>query len=334
METLIINMGSSTTTIYREGEGVVLKEASLVALTGAGRDQTIKAIGNRAKRMIGRTSSDVQIVSPIFEGVISDTDLASSMLKYFIEKIYGTGVFRPKICALMCVPLGIGVAEKKAFEKVCYNAKILDVELVPNVFCAAVGLDLKVNTPRAVMVVGIGATTTNIAVLSLNSVVSGVCVCVGGKNIDRAIENEIKDKLKMEIGEDMAERIKKEVGSLYKNNTLSIEVEGVDVDTRGVRKETIYSKNIYDILKYYYDKILEGVNVVLSSCPPDVISDVKNDSIYFYGGSSQITGLDYYIKNNLHMNLDITDASEDCEIIGAKKLMENPKQLENIIRNM
>jgi len=334
METLIINMGSSTTTIYREGEGVVLKEASLVALTGSGKDQVIKAIGNRAKRMIGRTSSDVQVVSPIFEGVISDTDLASNMLKYFIEKIYGTGVFKPKICAIVCTPLGVSVAEKKAFEKVCYNAKILDVELIPNVFCAALGLDLKVNTPRAVMVVGIGATVTNIAVLSLNNVVNGVCVSIGGKNIDRAIENEIKDKLKMEIGEDVAERIKKEVGSLYRNNTLAIEIEGVDIETRGVRKETIYSKNIYDILSYYYDKVIDGVSAVLASCPPDVVSDIKNDCIYFYGGSSQITGLDYYLKNNLHLNVNVAENSEECEIVGVKRLLENPKQLENIIKNV
>ena len=201
METLIIRMGSSSTTIYREGEGIVLKEASLVAVSGDGKEQVVKAVGDRAKYMQGRTTGDTHIVSPIYEGVINDTELATIMLEFFLNKIYGKSLFRPKICAILSVPIGISLSERKAFEKVCYNAKILDVELIPNVFCGALGMNLDIHTPRGVMVVNIGGTTTNVAVLGLNNILSGACICLGGKNIDVAIENEIKNKFKMKIGD-------------------------------------------------------------------------------------------------------------------------------------
>lgn len=334
METLIIRMGSNSTTIYREGEGVVLKEASLVAVSGGGKTQVIKAIGNKARHILGRTSPDVEVTSPIFEGVVSDNVLASEMLKYFIEKIYGTSLFRPRICAIMSVPIGVSEAEKKAFEKVCYNAKILDVELLPSVFCGALGMNLDVHTPRAVMVVSIGGTITNIGVLSLNTIINGLCVNVGGKNIDNAIVNDIKNRLRMEISEDVAEKIKKEAGSLYKNDSLKIDIEGVDIDTRGIRKETIYSKDLYEILTYYYDKVADGILAVLNSCMPDIVSDIKNDSIYIYGGSTKINGLEYYLRNKIKIKVDVIDDRSDLEITGAEKLLDNPKQLEAILRNL
>ena len=334
METLIIRMGSSSTTIYREGEGIVLKEASLVAVSGDGKEQVVKAVGDRAKYMQGRTTGDTHVVSPIYEGVINDTELATIMLGFFLNKIYGKSLFRPKICAILSVPIGISLSERKAFEKVCYNAKILDVELIPNVFCGALGMNLDIHTPRGVMVVNIGGTTTNVAVLGLNNILSGACICLGGKNIDVAIENEIKNKFKMKIGDGSAEKIKIEVGSLYVNDSLQLDVEGVDTETKGSRVESLYSRDVINIFKYYIDKIALSIESVLSACTPDIINDIKKDGVYVYGGGSKITGLEYYLKQRLGFDVNIVDENGDIEIFGGEKLLDNPKQLEVILKNI
>lgn len=334
METLIIRMGSNTTTIYRDGEGIVLKESSLVAVCGQGKDQVVKAVGDKARLMVGRTAGDTQIVNPIFEGVVNDNELATVMLKYFLDKIYGRGLFRPKICALLCVPIGISMAERKAFEKVCYNSKILDVEMVPNVICGALGMNLDVHTPRGVMVINIGATTTNIAVLGLNSIINGACVCIGGKSIDVAIENEMKNRFNMQIGDGTAEKVKIEVGSLYSNDSLSLDVDGIDVDTKGARTENVVSHDLLTVLNYYYDKIAIAIESVLISCSPDIVSDVKKSGAFIYGGGSLVTGLEAYLKNKLKFNINIVEEKGEFEVLGGKKLLNNPKQLESILRNL
>ena len=153
---IALKLGTTITTIFKQGEGLVLKEPSLIATVGHLKDREIKAIGSDAKHLQGRTSGNVNIISPINLGVISDSEMATEMLKGFLKRIFPRQLLKPNIKALVCVPLGITINEKKAFEKVCYNAGIADVTLIPAVVCSAIGEDIPISTAAGKLIVNIG----------------------------------------------------------------------------------------------------------------------------------------------------------------------------------
>lgn len=333
---LAIKLGSSTTTIYRESEGFILKEPSLVALTGSVKGREVCAVGFEAKRLQGRTGGDnlTSVVAPIYEGVITNTELASEMLKAFIAKVCPKKLFKPNLRALVCVPLGITLAEKLAFEKTCYQAGISDVILVPSIICSAIGKGVDISSTTASMVVGIGGGCTDIAVVGQNMLINGVNVGMGGTNIDKAIEQQILAKFNLIIGDNTAERIKKEIGSLYINDTNEIEISGQDNSTKESKTLKISAIDIYPAVEHYYSKISESIASVLAICPPDVVADVTRTGIHFVGGDSKIIGLEKYFRTKLNISIKISDDADDLDMIGAAELLENNELLKKILVNV
>lgn len=333
---LAIKMGSSTTTIYREKEGFLLKEPSLVAITGSVKGKEVCAVGFEAKRLQGRTATDgvTSVVAPIYEGVITDTGLASDMLRQFLGKVTPKRLIKPNLRALVCVPLGITLAEKLAFEKVCYHAGVGDVVLVPSIMCSAVGLGVDVSSLTANMVVSIGGGCTDIAVIAQSTLVSGVNIGMGGVNIDKAIEQQILAKFNVIIGDNTAEKVKKEIGSLYFNDAGEITITGIDAQTKESREIVVTAMDIYPAVEHYYAKVVESISSVLAICPPDVVSDVTRNGIYFVGGDSKIIGLEKYFKTKLGIKVNFVDQADDLDVMGAAELLENSALLKRILVNI
>lgn len=330
---IALKLGSTITTIFKQGEGLVLKEPSMIAVTGHLKSREIKAIGKDAKRMQGRTSGAMSVISPINAGVITDSDLATAMLKGFLKKIFPRTLFRPNIKAILCVPLGISVNEKKAFEKVCYNAGIADVTLIPAIICSAVGDEIPIGTNTGKLIVNIGGGCTNIAAIAMNSIITGVNISVGGSNMCTAIEKYIMERFGLFISDGTAERVKNEIASLLENNTATTEVQGVKVDTKETESVVITSKDIYPIVVHYYSKIADAILSVINSCPPDIANDITLNGIYVFGGNSQISGLTKFMKNKLKVPVNISENAK-TDILGAAKLLDNPTQYHDIIKSL
>lgn len=327
---IAIKLGSCNTSIFKQGEGIVLFEPSLVAYSGSGKDRDIKAVGTRAKRMQGRTDDQTFVMSPIFEGKITDTELACVMLKSFLNKVIKRGIIKPKIKAVVCIPLGLTLSDRKAFEKVCYSVGIQDVVLVPSIICGAIGYNFPVSEPNGVCLVNIGGGSTDIAVVSLNSIIEGVNVGVGGEVLDKAIEKHIANKFGVQVGLGVAEIIKEEVGSLYKNDSSNAEVTGLDIETKMARSVIVESQDLYDVLEGYYSKIAEAIKSILNECPPNIVQDIDKKGIYLMGGASLITGAEQYFRKELGLNIKVEDYTTAIDVLGAGKLLSDAKLLKEL----
>lgn len=322
---IALKLGSSYTSIYKMGEGIVLFEPTMVAYTGVGKSRNIKAVGNKAKKILGRTTGQTYVNSPIFEGRVADTDLCVSMLKTFLAKIFPKRIIKPRIKAVVCVPMGLTLSEKKAYEKVCFLSGIQDVVLVPSILCAGLGYNLPITEPSGMMLVNIGGGSTDIAVTSLGGIVDGINLGIGGEMMDTAVEKYILDKYNLIIGKPTAEKIKIEVGSLYCNDMSNTEVMGLDKESKLSRVEVVESKDVYDAIQCYYNKIAEAIQIVLNNCPPNLVEDVTNEGIYMLGGASLITGADQYFRKKLNVNVIVEDPTSAIDVIGAGKLLSDPR---------
>ena len=330
---IALKLGSTTTTIFKQGEGLVLKEPSMIAVSGYLKSREIKAVGNEAKRMQGRTSGSVMVVSPINAGVITDTELASAMLKNFLKKIFPRTFLKPNIKAILCVPLGISIEEKKAFEKTCYNAGIADVTLIPAIICSAVGDNIPIHTSSGKLLVNIGGGCTNIATMAMNSIITGINISVGGSNINTAIEQYILENHKLIVSPGTGDKVNKEVGSLLENNLASIEVQGVNAQTKESESTIITSKEIYPIVHHYYSLISDAIISVISSCPTDIQTDISHDGVYIFGRNSDITGLTKFLRDRLKLNIYISEHGK-TDIYGAAKILDNPTEYHELLRSL
>ncbi len=330
---IALKLGSTTTTIFKQGEGLVLKEPSMIAVSGYLKSREIKAIGKDAKRMQGRTSGNVSVISPINAGIITDTELASAMLKGFLKRIFPRTFFKPNVKAILCVPLGISVDEKKAFEKVCYNAGIADVTLIPAIICSAIGDNLPINTSSGKLIVNIGGGCTNICAMAMNNIITGINISVGGCNMNMAIEKYILERYNLYISDGTSEKVKQDVGSLLENNTASTEIQGVNVNTKESESVIITSKDVYPIMTHYYSKIAEAILSVISSCPPDIATDITRDGVYLYGGHAQISGLSKFFREKLKLNIYISENGK-TDIFGAAKILDNPTEYHDVLRGL
>lgn len=328
---LAIKLGSTTTTIYRQGDGLVLREPSLIAVSGSGlKNKEIKAIGYEAANMIGRTVSGTNVVSPIVDGVVNNQELTTILLRGFLRKVCPDRMFKPNIRALVCVPLGISSADKKTFEKVCYTAGITDVTLIPAIICNAAGLDLDLESKYANLIINIGGGCSNIAVIAQNSIVSGISIGIGGSKISTAIEKFISEKYNLEISHATATKIRKEVASLLPSYYSTIEIEGISSSTKQSKLITITSDEIYGIMDFYFNQICTAINTVINDCPPDIVNDIAKNGAYIGGSQINYPGAEKYFRSKLGIPIHLIDIEKN-DIFGAGKLLDDPLMLKKII---
>lgn len=325
-----IEIGGAYTKIYVKDFGIVLCEPTLVAVEANANGYEIVGLGQEAKSLIGKTSENVEIFSPIINGQVSNYEYLKELLNYFFDKIE-TKRKRENIVAL--VNCAIENNDKTILKNLLNEIGFREVALVPTVICSCIGAGKNISSTKTNMVVNIGGANTDIAVINMNAIVKGATLGLGGKAVDVAITNSIAYNHGIVLGVGISENLKVEIGSLYANDTLNMEVTGIDVENKMPRSYIITSNDLLPILEPFYDEIVRSADVTITSLPPEISTDIINNGVIFVGGMSNINGLDNYLKRNFAYPFKIIPDAENVSILGAGKLLDDPELLNKIIEN-
>ncbi len=315
-----IDLGTASILVYVKGKGVVLKEPSVVAFD---RDTNkIKAIGEEARLMLGRTPGNVVAIRPLRKGVISDYTVTEQMLKYFIQKAIGRMSFRkPRIS--VCVPSSITEVEKKAVEDATYQAGAREVSIIEEPIAAAIGAGIDISRPCGNMIVDIGGGTCDVAVISLDGIVVSTSIKVAGDDFDEAIIRYVRKKHNLLIGERTAEDIKINIGTAIERPDQKVmEVGGRDLVTGLPKTVRVTSEETRDALKETTSQIVEAVHGVLERTPPELAADVVDRGIVLTGGGSLLGGLEELIEEKTGINTVTAEDPMTAVAIGTGKFVE------------
>ncbi len=315
-----IDLGTASILVYIKGKGVVLKEPSVVAFD---RDTSkIKAIGEEARLMLGRTPGNIVAVRPLRQGVISDYTVTEKMLNFFIRKAIGKKTFRkPKIA--VCVPSGVTEVEKKAVEDATYQAGAREVYIIEEPIAAAIGAGIDISRPCGNMIVDIGGGTTDIAVNSLRGTVVSTSVKIAGDDFDEAIVRYMRKKHNLLIGERTAEDIKIKVGSCFpRAEADSIDVRGRNLVTGLPKTVTVTSEETEEALRESTAQIVEAVHSVLERTPPELTADIADRGIVLTGGGALLRGLEELLESKTGINTMTAEDPMKCVAIGTGKYVE------------
>ena len=327
-QNMAIDLGTANTLVYVEGQGIVLNEPSVVAIETINGIKRVKAVGDDAKLMMGKTPDSIEAIRPLRDGVIADIEIAEEMIKHFIRKVHGkrTSMFRhPEI--VICVPSGSTSVERRAIRDAASNAGASEVFLILEPMAAAIGADMPVTEPVGSMVVDIGGGTTEVAVLSLRGLAYTTSVRTGGDKMDEAIVSYVRRHHNLLIGDATAERIKKEYGiaTVPEDGVgLTITIKGRDL-VNGVPKEiTINQAHIAEALSEPIGAIVEGVRIALENTAPELAADIVDQGIVLTGGGALIRGLDDHLKEETGLPVSVAEDPLSCVALGTGRAMEDP----------
>lgn len=326
-----IDLGTANTLVYMKGKGVVAREPSVVAIQA--NTKQVLAVGEEAKKMIGRTPGNIIAIRPLRDGVIADFDITKSMLKYFIKKATKRRTFfQPRV--VVCVPSGVTEVEKRAVEEAAIHAGARDAYLIEEPMAAAIGAGLPVQDPTGSMIVDIGGGTTEVAIISLGGIVTSRSIRVGGDELDESIVNFIKKEYSLMIGERTAEEVKITIGSADENSELvTREIRGRDMISGLPKTLEVSSREISLAMKEPINNILESIKSTLEKTPPELASDVMEQGIMLTGGGALLNGLDSLIAEETGMPVHIADRPLDCVAIGTGKALESIEVLKKTLVN-
>ena len=324
-----IDLGTANTLVYIKGQGIVVREPSVVAIRDDSKD--VLAVGEEAKRMIGRTPGNIVAIRPMKDGVIADFDITQSMLSYFIQKAAAKkGVVSPRIA--ICVPFGVTEVEKRAIEEAARNAGAKDAFLIEEPMAAAIGAGLRIEEPEGNMVVDIGGGTSEIAIISLGGIVTAKSIRLGGDELDEAIVNYVKKEYSLMIGERTAEDVKIKIGSAYKEgDEIEMEIRGRDLISGLPKTMQISSSEVRDALRDPVNSIVDGIKSTLERTPPELASDIMENGIMLTGGGALLKGLDKLVKEETGMPVKIAENPLDCVAIGTGKSVEDQEIFEKVL---
>ena len=325
---LAIDLGSSVTKIFRIGSGIVLAEPSCVAVSSG--TNTVKAIGEDAKLLIGKTAEYTTIVSPVFEADIVNESMAAVMLSYFLQKIEIGPSRARKAEAVFAVPCGASEELLDKYYRLADACKLGAVRFAEVPFLAAFGQNLTLSETNPAFVIDLGGGNTNIAAFSLDGVIAGVALNIGGGNIDSHIIDKVAESFNLKIGLQTSEKIKNTIGSLYKNDNDSMVVNGRDITTGRPRSVAVSSPDVYECMQVFADKIVEYTGMVLAKLPAEVSASVWHSGIYLSGGLAGLIGLSDYLSSALQMDVYVSDEPQMAVILGGGAAVGNDDILETI----
>ena len=316
-----IDLGTASVLVYVKGKGVVLKEPSVVAFDR--NTNKIKAIGEEARLMLGRTPGNIVAVRPLRQGVISDYTVTEKMLSYFISRTVGKSLFGRKPRISVCVPSGATEVEKKAVEDATYQAGAREVSIIEEPVAAAIGAGIDIAKPCGNMIVDIGGGTADIAVISIGGVVVSNSIKVAGDDFDEAIVRFMRKKHNLLIGERTAEEIKINVGTVYKRpENLTMDVRGRNLVTGLPKTVTVTSEETEEALREPAYQIVDAVHNVLERTPPELAADISDRGIVLTGGGSLIQGLEELIEEKTGINTMTAEDPLTAVAIGTGKYIE------------
>lgn len=315
-----IDLGTANTLVYVKGKGIVLREPSVVAINSM--NKKVLAVGEEAKKMIGRTPGNIVAIRPMKDGVIADFDVTQMMLKKFISKVIGKSAFAsPRI--IVCYPSGVTEVEKRAIDEAAKQAGAREVVLMEEPMAAAIGAGLPVDEPTGSMIVDIGGGTTEVAIISLDGIVTSKSLRIAGDELDQAIISYIKKEYNLMIGERTAESVKMELGSAFKlEEEKDMDIKGRDLISGLPKTITVTMEQIREALKEPVSAIIDAIKTTLEKTPPELAADIMEKGIMLAGGGALLKGLDKLINHETHMPVHIAESPLDCVALGAGKALE------------
>lgn len=314
-----IDLGTATVLVYIKGKGVILKEPSVVAIEK--NANKVLAVGEEARKMIGRTPGNIVAIRPLRAGVISDYDVTEKMLEHFIKKACGNKKAAPRV--VVCVPCEATEVERRAVEDAARNAGAKKVYLIEEPLAAAIGAGLDISRASGNMVIDIGGGTTDIAVISLGGMVVRESIKVAGDKFDEAIIRYIRKEHKLMIGERTAEDLKINIGSAYKKDEeVSMEIRGRDLITGLPKNITVNSTEMRSALQEAVNSIAECTHAVLEKTPPELAADIAEKGIVMTGGGALLDGLDKLIEEYTRVPVYVAENSVSCVALGTGKALE------------
>jgi len=327
-EDLAIDLGTVNTRVYARGRGIVVNEASAVALDDSTGE--VQAIGKEAKEMLGRTPGKIRVIKPLKDGVIADFKVTEKMLSYFIQKAHQRRTLvRPRL--IISTPSEITQVEKRAVTDSAYRAKAAEVHLVEQAMMAALGAGLPVTKPGGNLVVDIGGGTTDVALISMSGIVYSRSLRTAGNHMDESIMNYLKRKYNLLIGERTAEQIKIAIGSAYVlDKPLTMEIKGRGL-IEGVPKTiTVDDSEIREALSECVSAVVSAIRVALERTPPELSADISDRGLVLAGGGALLRNLDKRIREETGLPVCIADDPLCSVVLGTAKLLNDFKLLRRV----
>ncbi len=323
-----IDLGTANTLVYVKDKGIVLREPSVVAVQAG--TNTVLAVGDEAKRMLGRTPSNIVAVRPLKDGVIADFEVTEAMLRHFISKVHN-GRVRAKPRVVIAVPAGITEVEKRAVQESAMHAGAREVYLIEEPMAAAIGVGLPVQDPAGNMIIDIGGGTTEVAVISLSGIVFSRSLRVAGDELDKAIVQYMKRSYNLMVGERTAEEIKIKIGSAYPmEQETSAEVKGRDLVTGMPKTRMITSQEVREALLEPITAIVDSVRVALESCPPELSADLVDRGLVLAGGGALLRGLDKLLSEQTGLPVHVAEDPLSAVAEGTGKCLNEIKFLRQV----
>ena len=326
---LAIDLGTANTLVNVKGQGIVLREPSVVAINTNTKE--VQAVGEAAKQMLGRAPGSITAIRPMKDGVITHFEVTEVMIRSFIQKVHNNRktLVRPRV--VVAVPSGITQVEKRAVRDSVESAGAREVFLIEEPMAAAIGVDLPVEEPTGNMIIDIGGGTTEVAIISMSGIVYSKSVRIAGDEMDEAIVNYIKKKYNLLIGERTAEDLKISIGSAYPmKKRMTMEVKGRDL-IGGIPKTLIISdEEVREALTETFRDIVDAVKVALEQTPPELAADILDNGVVVAGGGSLIKGLDTLLKEATGLSITLSADPLSAVALGAGKVLSNTKLLERV----
>ena len=326
---LAIDLGTANTLVYVAGEGIVLREPSVVAINV--QTNEVQAVGTEAKKMLGRAPGGIEAIRPMKDGVIAHFEVTEQMLRHFIMKVHNNRktLVRPRV--VIAVPSGITQVEKRAVRDSAQSAGAREVFLIEEPMAAAIGVDLPVQEPSGNLIIDIGGGTTEVAIISMSGIVFSKSVRIAGDEMNEAIINYIKKKYNLLIGERTAEEVKINIGSAFPmEKSMTMEVKGRDL-VAGIPKTLVVSdEEVREALTETFSTIVEAVKIALERTPPELAADIVDKGVVVAGGGSLIKGLDTLLREATGLPITVASDPLSAVALGSGKVLCDPKLLEKV----
>ncbi|GEN45808.1 rod shape-determining protein [Alkalibacillus haloalkaliphilus] len=324
-----IDLGTANTLVYVKNKGIVLNEPTVVAVNK--HTNEISAVGNEAKKMVGRTPENISVIRPMKDGVIADFDTTAAMMNYYVSKVHkAKSIFSAKPNVIVCVPSGITMVEERAVLDATKQAGAKEVYPISEPFAAAIGADLPVWEPTGNMVVDIGGGTTEVAIISLGGTVTSKSIRMAGDRMDQQIITYIRKKHGLLIGETTAEQLKFELGAARNDNLRGkMDIRGRDLVTGLPQTVTIQSEEIVEAISETVEAIIEAIKNTLESSPPELSSDIINRGIVLTGGGALLKYLNEEVSYATDMPVFVAENPLECVAIGTGKALDQLEHFKN-----
>jgi len=330
---LAIDLGTATTLVYVKGQGIVTNEPSVVAVHKDSRGvKKVVAVGEDAKRMLGRTPGHIMAIRPMKDGVIADFDVTEAMLRHFIRKAHNERktLVRPRI--IIGVPFGITEVEKRAVRESAETAGAREIYLIEEPMAAAIGAGLPITEPSGNMIVDIGGGTTEVAIISLSGIVQSQSIRVAGDKMDEAIVQYMKKKYNLLIGEKSAELIKISIGTAYPTEEKkSMDVKGRDLVSVIPKTVEVFDEEMREALQEPVAAILDAVKMALERTPPELAADIVDKGIVMAGGGSLLRNIDVLLREETGLPVMLADDPVTCVVLGAGKALDELPLLRQVV---